>query len=172
MKLSMATAVGPEEFKFKIPDGFVLLRDTREQRPLFDGAVEIPELTVVSTALVHGDYSVKGFEERFAVERKGVGDFFQYIGKQRALTTRKMEAFRGIVSRGGFVGLVVEATEADLLSGYIMSRLSPEMVRQALVSFEVRSGVHVYYSRSRQDITRWILDRAIKFYRVQREVES
>jgi ERCC4-type nuclease len=65
---------------------------------------------------------------------------------------------------------VVAATEADLLSGYIMSRLSPEMVRQALVSFEVRYGVHVYYSRSRQDITRWILDRAIKFYKIQREV--
>ena len=59
-----------------------------------------------------------------------------------------------------------------LLAGYIMSRLSPEMVRQALVSFEVRSGVHVYYSRSRQDIARWILDRAIKSYRIQREVKS
>jgi ERCC4-type nuclease len=65
---------------------------------------------------------------------------------------------------------VIEATEADLLAGYIMSRLSPEMVRQALVSFEVRTGVHIYYSRSRQDITRWILDRAIKFYKIKREV--
>ena len=170
MRLSTATVTGPEEFRFKIPDGFVLLQDTREQRPLFDGSVEIPGLTVVNTALVHGDYSIKGFEDRFCIERKGVSDFYAYVGKQRALTTVKMEAFKKIVFRGGFVGLVIEATEADLLAGYIMSRLSPEMVRQALVSFEVRTGVHIYYSRSRQDITRWILDRAIKFYKIKREV--
>jgi len=170
MRLSTATVTSREEFRFKIPDGFVLLQDTREQRPLFDGSVEIPGLTVVNTALVHGDYSIKGFEDRFCIERKGVSDFYAYVGKQRALTTVKMEAFKKIVFRGGFVGLVIEATEADLLAGYIMSRLSPEMVRQALVSFEVRTGVHIYYSRSRQDITRWILDRAIKFYKIKREV--
>jgi len=48
--------------------------------------------------------------------------------------------------------------------------VSPETARQALVSFEVRFGIHVYYSRSRRDISRWVLDRAIKFYKVQREV--
>ena len=172
MRLAAAIPVYLEEFKFKIPDGFVLLQDTREQRPLFDENVEIPGLTVVNTVLTHGDYSIKGFEDRFCVERKGVSDFYSYVGKQRSLTTAKMEAFRGIGFRGGFAGLAIEAIEADLLSGYIMSRLSPEMVRQALVSFEVRYGVHVYYSRSRQDITRWILDRAIKFYKIMREVQS
>ena len=47
-----------------------------------------------------------------------------------------------------------------------------EAARQALVSFEIRYGVHVYYSRSRKDIARWILDRAIKFYKVQREADK
>jgi len=172
VRLSTATVTSQEEFKFKIPDGFVLLQDTREQRPLFDVTVNIPGLQVVNIGLVCGDYSIRGFEDRFVVERKSVGDFFQYVGKQRALTTRKMEEFREIISRGGFVSLVIEATEGDLLSGYIMSRVSPEMVRQAIVSFEVRYGVHLFYSRSRQDITRWILDRAIKFYKIQREVKS
>lgn len=172
MRLDKVTVTGQEEFKFKIPDGFVLLQDTREQRPLFDAAVGIPGLAVVNTCLVHGDYSVRGFEDKFCVERKAVSDFFQYIGKQRMVTSRKMECFREITCQGGFVGLVVEAQEADLLAGYIMSRLSPEMVRQALVSFEVRYGVHVYYSRLRPDIIRWVLDRAIKFYRIQREVKS
>ena len=172
MRLAAAIPVCLEEFKFKIPDGFVLLQDTREQRPLFNNGVEIPGLTVVNATLGHGGYSIKGFEDRLCIERKAVSDFFQYIGKQRVVTTRKMECFREIISRGGFVGLVIEAQEADLLAGYIMSRLSPEMVRQALVSFEVRYGVHIYYSRSREDVRRWVLDRAIKFYRIQREVKS
>ena len=88
----------------------------------------------------------------------------------RSSTTRKMTEFAEIVQSGGFVGLVIEATENDILLGYMMSRVSPETARQALVSFEVRYGVHIYYSRSRDDIARWILDRAIKFYRIQREV--
>lgn len=153
---------------FRVPEGLVLIQDTREQKPLFDSPPE--GLEVITDTLHDGDYSLKGFEDKFCVERKCMSDFYSYIGKERDRTTRKMEEFREIISRGGFVGLVVEASESDILTGYIMSRVSPETARQALVSFEVRYGVHVYYSRSRGDIARWILDRAIKFYKVQREV--
>ena len=153
---------------FKIPEGFVLVQDTREQKPLFDQPVD--GLTLVTDTLPFGDYSLRGFEDRFCVERKQISDFFTYIGKERDRTKRKMKEFRNIISSGGFAGLVIEALESDLLSGYVMSRISPETARQALVSFEVRCGVHVYYSRSREDIARWILDRAIKFFKIMREV--
>jgi ERCC4-type nuclease len=153
---------------FRIPPGLVLVQDTREQKPLF---TDPPEgLEVVADALPHGDYSVRGFEEKFCVERKCVSDFYSYVGRERHKTVRKMEEFREMVAAGGFVGMVVEVTEADLLCGYLMSRVSPETARQALVSFEVRYGVHVYYSKSRTDIARWVLDRAIKFFKLQREV--
>jgi ERCC4-type nuclease len=152
----------------RMPDGLVLVQDTREQKPLFRGPVE--GLEVVTCTLPYGDYSIRGFEDRFCIERKQMSDFYSYIGKERHRTTRKMEQFRDMATNGGWVGLVVEATEADLLTGYIMSRVSPETARQALISFEVRYGIHVYYSRSRRDIRRWVLDRAIKFYRIQREV--
>jgi ERCC4-type nuclease len=152
----------------KIPDGFVLVQDTREQRPLFSDPSD--GLTVVNDTLYLGDYSIQGFEDKFVVERKQISDFYSYIGRQRERTVRKMQEFRRVVSRGGYVALVVEASECDLLCGYIMSRVSPETARQALVSFEVRYGVHCYYSKSRTDIARWVLDRAIKFYRIMREI--
>ncbi len=155
---------------FRIPKGLVLIQDTREQKPLFDSPHE--GLEVVTATLIHGDYAIRGFGDKFVIERKQISDFYSYIGKERERTTKKMERFREIVSSHGFVGLVIEATEADILTGFIMSRVSPETARQALVSFEVRYGVHIYYSRSRNDIARWILDRAIKFYRIQREVNS
>ena len=155
---------------WKIPEGFVLVQDTREQRPLFTETME--GLEVITDTLPHGDYSVRGFEDRFAIERKQMSDFYAYIGRERNRTTRKMEEFRQIISSGGWVGLVIESTESDLLSGYVMSKISPETARQALVSFEVRYGVHVFYSRSRGDISRWVLDRAIKFYRIQREANE
>lgn len=170
MKLK-PTALYTDEMKpARIPEGFILLQDSREQKPLFSSGSTTEGLEVVTTTLTHGDYSIKGFEDRFSIERKQMGDFYTYIGKERDRTTRKMEHFREMVSGGGWVGLVVEATEADILTGYVMSRVSPETARQALVSFEIRYGVHLYYSRSRRDIARWVLDRAIKFYKIQREV--
>ncbi len=69
----------------------------------------------------------------------------------------------------------VEATpaeERDLLSGFFLSRGPPAVARAALISFEMRYKVHIYYARSRQDIARWVLDRAIKFYKLAREVSS
>lgn len=155
---------------FRIPEGLVLIQDTREQKPLFSCPPD--GLEVVTDTLHFGDYSLKGFEEKFVIERKQISDFYSYIGKERNRTVRKMEEFREIVQSGGFVGLVIEITEADLLAGYIMSRISPETARQALVSFEIRYGVHVYYSKSRENIARWIVDRAIKFFKVQREVSN
>jgi ERCC4-type nuclease len=152
----------------KIPEGFVLLQDTREQQPLFDEPMD--GLTILPQALDFGDYSVKGFEDRICFERKRISDFYSYIGKERDRTTKKMEEFKEMVSRGGYVGLVIEADEDDILMGYVMSRVPPAVARQALVSFEIRSGVHVYYSRSRESIRRWILDRAVKWYKIQREV--
>lgn len=153
-----------------IPQGFILVQDTREQKPLFSAPPD--GLEVVRDALPYGDYSIRGFEDRFCIERKQMSDFYGYIGRERHRTIRKMEQFRDMVSAGGWVGLVVKATEADILTGFIMSRVSPETARQALVSFEIRYGVHVYYSRSRRDIRRWVLDRAVKFYRIQREVRA
>lgn len=154
---------------FVFPSGFVLIQDTREQLPLFDGS-DIPEgLVIESQSLRDGDYSVLGLTHMVAFERKRISDFFSYIGRDRERTTRKMERFREIVDRGGFVGLVVEASEGDLLNGYHMSSVPPETVRQTLVSFEVRYGVHCYYSRDRKDVCRWVLDRAIKAYRMWHE---
>ena len=157
-----------------LPGGFILIQDTREQRPLFTGE-DYPglvkgELTVIQTALPDGDYSIKGFESKFSVERKQISDFYTYIGKERESTRKKMERFKEIVSAGGFAGLIIESSEEDILTGYSMSRLSPEVARAALISFNVRYGIHIYMSRSRDSLRRWLLDRAVKFYKIQREV--
>ncbi|HWU39382.1 MAG TPA: ERCC4 domain-containing protein [Candidatus Acidoferrum sp.] len=169
MKLQSVNIKGDDLRPPAIPPGLVLVQDTREQQPLFRD-MHLDGLPLVSATLSCGDYSLRGFEERFVVERKKVSDFYSYIGKERARTLQKMARFKEIAASGGFVGLVIEATEEDILSGFIMSRVSPEAARQALVSFELRYGVHIYYSRSRRDIARWVLDRAVKFYRIQREV--
>nr|BDD44335.1 hypothetical protein 11 [Desulfobacterales bacterium] len=147
---------------FCIPKDFILVVDTREQKPLF---TSVDGLSVCREALQHGDYSIKGFEDRFTIERKQVSDFYSYIGRERHRTIKKLEK----LSQLDFAGMVIESSADDLMVPPIYSRVSPESARQFLVSVNVRYGIHVYCDRCRVSLERWVLDRAIKFYRLQRE---
>ena len=99
---------------WNIPAGFLLVQDTREQKPLF---TDPPDgLEVITDTLPHGDYSIRGFEDRFAIERKQMSDFYGYIGKERERTTRKMEEFRRMISCGGWVGENCELSAVSFFS--------------------------------------------------------
>jgi len=80
--------------------------DTREQKPLWT-----PEKDgVVRATLASGDYSLVGYEERMAIERKSVADLFGSIGRGRdnfLMETRRLHEMP--VS-----GLVVEGTLANV----------------------------------------------------------
>lgn len=151
---------------FKIPDGFTLIVDTREQQPLF---VRPPNnLNILKKSLKDGDYSIEGYENVFCIERKKIGDFYSYIGRDRRKTTKKMHRFSDMY----WVGLAIEAAEEDILSGHVMSKVPPEVARQTIASFELRYRIHVYFNRSRHDLARWILDRAIMFHKIMQEDQS
>lgn len=153
----------------KIPRDLILVIDTREQQLLFQHTTN---LEFIVDTVRKGDYTIKGFENKFAIERKKQSDLWTYCtSEMEKKTRRKMEEFEEIVRAGGFVGLVIEASESDLLTGYGWARnYKPETVRQALASFEAKYGVNIYYNRDRAAIERWILDRAVKFWWKQREV--
>lgn len=145
-----------------IPEGFVLVQDTREALPLFS---RIPKgLTICSATLSNGDYSVRGFESQIAFERKS-HDLFPYCSTEREKTLAKMQRFKDYE----FVGLVIEMREAEAYQFQQHSRVHPESVRGAITSFEIRYGVHVYWG-TRENCCRWLLDRATKFFLVKHEL--
>ena len=152
---------------FRYPEGFVLVQDTREQRPLFKDDTVVPYITKTEK---NGDYTNQGQTSRIPFERKQISDLYSYIGKERDKTIAKMQQFKWIIESGGFVSLIIESTEEDVLFGNQFSQVTPEMVRHALVSFQIRYGIHVYFSNDRDYLRRYILDHAIKFYKVLREV--
>jgi ERCC4-type nuclease len=147
------------------PQDFVLVIDTREQNPL---CTEVKGLTVCRDTLKDGDYSIRGFEDQFTVERKQTSDFFSFIGKERRRTVQKLERLKTF----DFAAIVIEASIDDLFSPQLYTQISPEVVRHFLVSANVRYGLHVYCNRSRKKIEMWLIDRAIKYFKVQREVNS
>ena len=155
---------------FKVPEGLTIIVDTREQLPLFK---RMPKHTgtinIIRKKVDYGDYTIEGFEDQFAIERKQISDFYSYIGKERKKTTRKMQEFGEIVKNGGWVALVIEESEATILSGFLMSKVPPEVARGFLNSWRVRYGLHSYFSRERKFIERFVLDSMIKFYNVRNE---
>ena len=168
MRMSRKAKRPPPLRPFQFPPGFVLIIDTREQTPLF---TRLPKGLVMTSATVHdGDYTIKGFESQFCIERKQMSDLWSYCSRERDKTINKMKRFQDIRSAGGWCGLCVEDSEENLWAGNTFSKVAPETVRSALNSFRVRYGVHVYINKRRENIQRWVLDNAIKFYKIKREV--
>jgi ERCC4-type nuclease len=168
MRIASRVVLPGKTFKpkpYKFPQDFVLVIDTREQNPL---CTTVKGLTICRDTLKDGDYSIRGFEDRFTIERKQISDFFSYIGKERRRTIQKLKRLKTF----DFTALVIEASLEDLLSPQLYSQVSPEVVRQFLVSVNIRYGLHVYCNRNRGKIEMWLLDRAIKYFKVQREVHS
>jgi len=168
VRIASRAMLSGKSFKPKpyiFPKDFVLVIDTREQNPL---CTAVKGLTICRDTLKDGDYSIQGFEGRFSIERKQISDFFSFIGRERKRTVQKLERLKTF----DYAALVVEASLEDLFSPQMYSKISPEVVRQFLVSVNVRYGLHVYCDRNRKKIEMWIIDRAIKFYKFQREVNS
>jgi ERCC4-type nuclease len=148
----------------KIPDGFCLIIDTREQNPLF---IKPPKgLYIVRDTLKVGDYSVKGFESLITIERKSLNDFYSSISSQRERFEEELKKMQELEWKA----LVIEEDEKKVLvPSPFETQIHPEVVRWSLVSLEVRWKLHIYMNRSRKDIERWILDRLIYFFKRKRE---
>lgn len=151
----------PKPYNF--PDGFCVIIDNREQRPLFQN---INKLRILNDTLKIGDYSIKGFQDEFCIERKMVSDFYSFIGRERKKTIKKLERMAVM----DWSALAVEEDIESLLLPQMYSQVSPETARQFLVSVNVRYGIHVFCNRDREQIEKWCLDRMIKWYRLKREM--
>jgi ERCC4-type nuclease len=156
-----STGVYPVSQIYNIPDDFVLVIDTREQRPLFTPPPE--RLTITHKALQHGDYSIYGFENKVAIERKKMSDLMSYIGSERERTVKKLNAMSDLC----FKALVVEENWDDLFLPKAYSRLSSDTIRQALVSFQLRFGLHIFCHPYRKVCEQWVLDRLLYFHKQQ-----
>jgi len=136
----------------KIPPGFTLIIDTREQLPLFQGTNR--KLPIIRKALRHGDYSVKGMEDLLFIERKQLSDLLQYVGQDRENTETKLRHIREFY----FKALIIEAREEDLIMLPNWTQVSPEAIRGFLRKVRVYYGLHVYISPKRSVLERWVLD--------------
>lgn len=139
----------------------VILIDSREQRPY-----EFPGAKVVG--LKSGDYSLLGFEDRIAIERKSLQDAFSSVGQGRKRFERELER----LSQLEYAAIVLEANLEDFLTPPAYTRMNPKAVINSLIAWSIRYRVFVFFAGSRQlgrTLTRRLLE---KFWTHQKEAQD
>jgi DNA excision repair protein ERCC-4 len=148
-----------------------VLIDTREQAPYgFTGlrtdAKQGKKPLVIPTrreTLVSGDYTVGGFAERIAVERKSLEDFFGTLTRGRDRFERELDRLNAME----FAAVVVEANWLQILQHPPeRSRLNPKSVYRSVIAWQQRfSRVHWWMLEGRRlgEVTTFrILERFLK----------
>jgi ERCC4-type nuclease len=123
---------------------FTIVQDTREQAgyefsgmPCVEGEQWI--VPVVCRGLKTGDYSIDGFEEKIAVERKSLEDLYGTLGRGRDRFEREFER----LAEMEFGAVVIEATVSEIWRPAEFrldwhSRLSPKAVEGTIVSWSLK----------------------------------
>ncbi len=146
----------------KIPPGFKLVIDQREKKPLFRQPQK--GLEILTKTIKHGDYTVHGFENVMTIERKMKSDLAQYVGIDRERTVVKLEA----MAEMRFAALIIE--EADPYDTTDYSRITHEVIRGFLKVCRVKYEIHIFWSKSRKELERYILDSLTYAYELIRKV--
>ena len=105
-----------------------IIVDTREQRPYeFTSPTEVGTLSI-------GDYSLKGFEDLVAIERKTLNDLIGCLTKDRERFEKELLKGRAL----DYFALIIEASLSDLVNGRYKSKMLPKSAIQSLLAFSVR----------------------------------
>jgi DNA excision repair protein ERCC-4 len=121
----------------------VILIDTREQTPLSFSRLQSERGTLQT-----GDYSFRGAEELFAVERKSIADLVGCcVGESRERFFRELHRLRGF----RFKRLLVVGTRAAIERGEYRSAVAPKAVLATLATIEARFDVPVVFAPSQED---------------------
>jgi len=118
--------------------------DSREQTPFpFTGY----DVEVVRAGLPSGDYSLPGFEDRVAVERKSLADLVACLmGDNRERFERELVR----LARYDLAAVVIEAGWCDLAAGNYRSDMKPHSACQSVLAFQVRYRVPFIWAGSRK----------------------
>lgn len=108
----------------------VIIIDTREQTPLTFRTLAFERGTLTS-----GDYSIKGAEELFSIERKSVADLVSCcVGDNRERFERELHRLRGY----RFARLLIVGCEAEITTHRYRGNMNPKAVLHTVRAFEAR----------------------------------
>ncbi len=121
----------------------IILKDTREQIPY--SFKKFP-VTVEPSLLPTGDYSILGFEDKIAIERKSLNDLVSCLmGKNRDRFERELTRARSYQ----VFAVVIEANLFQIMGKQYHSIMNPDAVMQSITAFYIRYGVPFLFAGDR-----------------------
>ena len=114
-----------------------IITDTREQ-----AALTFTNLPTETSTLYSGDYSVKGMEEVFAIERKTIADIVGSLTSGRDRFMNELHRLRGY----RFRRLLIVGTRHEIETGQYRSKTKPRSILASLAAVEARYDIPVIFS--------------------------
>jgi ERCC4-type nuclease len=153
-----------------IPTPYTVVIDTREQlgytfaQPLKQGRGLLAVQTTTA-GLQSGDYSLAGFEDRVAIERKSMSDAFGTFGQGRARFVRELERLAAY----DFAAVVVEAEWSTIwMQPPARARLKPKSIACSVVAWQMRfPRVHWHFLPGREVAEAFTITILDRFWREQ-----
>lgn len=112
----------------------LILIDTREQCPLDFSQYPCDTENI---ALASGDYSIKGFENIVALERKSESDLLQSLTHERDRFERELARLRGFTVKA----VLCETSWSRLAHGEYRSFMKPHACLQSILGLSVRYDI-------------------------------
>jgi len=128
-----------------------IITDTREQTPYTFSRYPVE---VIPGTLTAGDYSLPGFTDEVAIERKELSDLLGCLTHDRDRFTRELERLRGYSS----AALLIEAPLAIIQAGRYRSHMKPDAAVQSIFSIMQRYRMPVYFAKDRTDGEAFVYD--------------
>jgi len=128
----------------------VIVSDSREQLPWPFKKNKFVE-DIKKGCLKTGDYSIEGFENKIAIERKSLADLFQTTGQGHKRFKKELERAKdldyfAIIVEGSFTNIInedYEGAQYTKMRGYIVMKI--------LMSWIMKYDIDVFFCKDRKE---------------------
>ena len=134
-----------------------IIVDSREQKPLFNNnKIDTVEIKALKT----GDYSISGFEDKIAIERKSLLDLFGTLTGGHKRFKKELERAKEL----DYFAIVIEGTYRQIrdkdFKGSYHTRMKGFIINKIVFTLIVKYGIHIFFASDRREaksITRELL---------------
>jgi DNA excision repair protein ERCC-4 len=115
--------------------------DTREQNPFWFPS----DIPTQIRSLKTGDYSLVGYEDQVAIERKSKSDCYGSLSSGRNRFERELERLKEL----DFAAIVIESSISEFLLAPGYSQMNPKSALRSLIAWSVKYRVPVCWGDDR-----------------------
>ena len=145
---------------------YKIIIDTREQLPLWNKSTKTQE--VLRKKLDTGDYSMEGYENKFAIERKNCGDLFGTLGKGHKRFKKEIERALKL----DYFAIIIEGSHTSILEktfdNAFRSKMKGYVINSILFTIHLKYKIPIFYTNGRIETKHVIKDLMNAYYKINK----